>query len=105
MPTSFEVFCMFEATKQNWLSKLPKPLDKDLEVLWSPSHKNTVGAKQCFNFTSHVFDVTEVGKRKSKVHFKQSNTKQKLDGSLPANPVNDRRIANAVTLKSTFCLP
>ena len=28
----------------------------------------------------------------------------KLDGSLPANPVNDRRIANAVTLKSTFCL-
>ena len=29
----------------------------------------------------------------------------KLDGSLPANPVNDRRIANAVTLKSTFCLP
>ena len=30
---------------------------------------------------------------------------QKLDGSLPANPVNDRRVANAVTLKSTFCLP
>ena len=29
----------------------------------------------------------------------------KLDGSLPANPVNDRRTANAVTLKSTFCLP
>ena len=29
----------------------------------------------------------------------------KLDGSLPANPVNDRRIANALTLKSTFCLP
>ena len=28
-----------------------------------------------------------------------------LDGSLPANPVNDRRIADAVTLKSTFCLP
>ena len=28
-----------------------------------------------------------------------------LDGSLPANPVNNRRIANAVTLKSTFCLP
>ena len=27
-----------------------------------------------------------------------------LDGSLPANPVNDRRIANAVTLKSSFCL-
>ena len=25
-----------------------------------------------------------------------------LDGSLPANPVNDRRVANAVTLKSTF---
>ena len=23
--------------------------------------------------------------------------KQKLDGNLPANPVNDRRIANAVT--------
>ena len=30
----------------------------------------------------------------------------KLDGSLPANPVNDRRVANAVTLKSNnFCLP
>ena len=28
-----------------------------------------------------------------------------LDGSLPANPVNDRRVAYAVTLKSTFCLP
>ena len=28
-----------------------------------------------------------------------------LDGSLPANPVNDQRVANAVTLKSTFCLP
>ena len=27
-----------------------------------------------------------------------------LDMSLPANPVNDRRAANAVTLKSTFCL-
>ena len=30
---------------------------------------------------------------------------RRLDGSLPANPVNDRRVANAVTLKSTFCLP
>ena len=30
---------------------------------------------------------------------------QQLDGSLPANPVSDRRIANAVTLKSAFCLP
>ena len=28
-----------------------------------------------------------------------------LDRSLPANPVNDQRIANAVTLKNTFCLP
>ena len=34
-----------------------------------------------------------------------TNHSRKLDGSLPANPVNDRRIANAVTLKSTFCLP
>ena len=33
------------------------------------------------------------------------NPERTLDGSLPANPVNDRRIANAVTLKSTFCLP
>ena len=31
--------------------------------------------------------------------------KVQLDGSLPANPVNDRRVANAVTLKSTFRLP
>ena len=36
---------------------------------------------------------------------KQQKKKATLDGSLPANPVNDRRIANAVTLKSTFCLP
>ena len=28
-----------------------------------------------------------------------------LDGSLPANPVNDRRVTNPVTLKSTFRLP
>ena len=34
-----------------------------------------------------------------------NNGQQTLDRSLPANPVNDRRIANAVTLKSTFCLP
>ena len=26
----------------------------------------------------------------------------KLDESLPANPVNDRRVANAVTLKSSL---
>ena len=30
---------------------------------------------------------------------------KKLDGSLPANPVNDQRITNVVTLKSTSCLP
>ena len=29
-------------------------------------------------------------------------TTMKLDGSLPANPVNDRRIANAVTLQVLF---
>ena len=29
----------------------------------------------------------------------------KLDGSLPANPVNDQRVANAVTLNITFRLP
>ena len=40
--------------------------------------------------------------RQRKLLFSHSVT---LDGSLPANPVNDRRIANAVTLKSTFCLP
>ena len=35
-----------------------------------------------------------------------SRIKTKLDGSLPANPVNDRRVVyNAVTLKSTFCQP
>ena len=33
------------------------------------------------------------------------STIYKLDGSLPANPVNDRCVANAVTLKSTFRLP
>ena len=29
----------------------------------------------------------------------------KLDGSVPANPMYDRRVANAVMLKSTFRLP
>ena len=29
---------------------------------------------------------------------------KRLDESLPANPVNDRPKANAVTLKSAFCL-
>ena len=29
---------------------------------------------------------------------------QRLDGSLPANAVNDWRVPNAVKLKSTFCL-
>ena len=38
-------------------------------------------------------------------HARTVFQKTKLDGSLPANPVNDRRIANAVTLKSTYCLP
>ena len=33
------------------------------------------------------------------------HNQQKLDGNLPANPVKDRRVANAVTLKSTFRLP
>ena len=28
---------------------------------------------------------------------------EQLDGSLPANLVNHRRVPNAVTLKSTFC--
>ena len=33
-----------------------------------------------------------------------SNITDKLDWSLPANPVNDRLVANAVMLKSTFRL-
>ena len=43
--------------------------------------------------------------RRTCKHKYVDELEQKLDGSLPANPVNDRRIANAVTLKSTFCLP
>ena len=38
-------------------------------------------------------------------HPQPAKSCDELDGSLPANPVNDRRTANAVTLKSTFCLP
>ena len=34
----------------------------------------------------------------------QTNHCQKLHGSLPANPVNNRRIADALTLKCIFCL-
>ena len=36
---------------------------------------------------------------------RENKKKCKLDGSLPANPVNDQRIADAVTLKGTFSLP
>ena len=39
-----------------------------------------------------------LGERSEKDDFR-------LDGSSPANPVNGRRVANDVTLKSTFCLP
>ena len=42
---------------------------------------------------------------RTKIRKKKKEKKKKLDGSLPANPVSDRRIANAVTLKSTFYLP
>ena len=36
-----------------------------------------------------------------------THSPHQLDGSLPANPLNERRVgvAIAVTLKSTFCLP
>ena len=34
-----------------------------------------------------------------------STFRVKLDGSLPANAVNDQCVANAVTYKSTFRLP
>ena len=44
----------------------------------------------------NLFATTIASKRKNK-------TMQ--DGSLPANPVNDRRVANAVTLKKSFRLP
>ena len=44
-------------------------------------------------------------KREDVFAFKANESKPELDGSLPANPVNDRRVANAVTLKSTFRLP
>ena len=34
-----------------------------------------------------------------------TDSKKQKNGSLPANPVNDRRVANAVMLRSTFRLP
>ena len=34
-----------------------------------------------------------------------SKTIDYLNGSSPANPVKDRRVANAVTLKNSFCVP
>ena len=37
--------------------------------------------------------------------LKSNDSWYKLDGSLLANPENDRRVASALTLKSTFCLP
>ena len=50
------------------------------------------------------FRKKKKGKKRKKKEKKRKKKGKKLDGSLPANPVNDRRIANAVTLKSTFCL-
>ena len=50
-------------------------------------------------FRGYLFVFVEyLCNRSTKIKTK---TFQKLDGSLPAN----RRKANAVTLKSTFCLP
>ena len=45
--------------------------------------------------------VCGLGEERTKISKKKRKKKgKKLSGSLPANPVNDRRIANAVTLKS-----
>ena len=38
-------------------------------------------------------------------YLSNQNYGVQLDGSLPANPANDQRKANAKTLKSIFCLP
>ena len=50
--------------------------------------------------TAHFFSLVEDSKQ-----YIVTGVNCQLDGSLPANPVNDRRLANAVTVKSTFCLP
>ena len=54
------------------------------------------------NLKNEKFSISRGAKQKCEL---AAILKNQLDGSLPANPVNDRRIANAVTLKSTFCLP
>ena len=56
-------------------------------------------------FTSH-FDIACFGRLDLGFQLFNQENKNQLDGSLPANPVNDRRVVyNAVTLKSTFCQP
>ena len=59
------------------------------------NHRLYKGSEWVFEQIFYEFDYLNIA----------TKNLQQLDASLPANPLNDWRIANAVTLKSTFCLP
>ena len=96
-----------------WLAsnKLSLNIDKTNFMLFKTKATNTK-QKSVINLTlrdksiKQVFDTKFLGLTLDETLSWKTHTQSllKLDGSLPANPMNDRRIANAVTIKSTFCL-
>ena len=68
-------------------------------------HKNTF-LNQTANFSNSVIAQLKVRYHPlmAMAPWLRTTVTNKLDRSLPANPLNDQRIANAVTLKNTFCL-
>ena len=78
------------------IQKLPLPLPL---VCYCAHYTNITQRNWCFLIRLLTpFHTSKLLKNSAKL-------KAQLDGSLPANPVIDRRIANAVTLESAFCLP
>ena len=67
-----------------------------------PSYNNNSSTRK-LPITNHITS-NKIMEQNSKTSI-ISKLSQTLDGSLPANTVNNRRVANAVTLKSTFRLP
>ena len=68
-------------------------------------HKKAIGNIRQTKKKSKTVTFIYLVKTNTNQSFKNLISPMELDGSLPANPLNDQRIANAVTLKSTFRLP
>ena len=93
-------YCITCTCKSTYIDQTSRNLTIRLK-----NHDFTLPNEQDIDISKHFTDNLDhkIDSDQPKV-MAQTNHWRKLDGSLPANPVNDRRIANAVTLKSTFCL-